>query len=225
MSFVDVSLSVAVDRSFTYGVPEALAGEVALGKRVLVPFGKRTLTGYVTGLREVAEVEKVRDILDVLDAEPLFDEEGMRFFSFLSSYYLVPLGQVLGLIHPPGADVRGRRVFRLGSGLSSKSGPTGGLGAEVLAFVEAEGGRVALSALMRRFSGRALYSALSRLVRGGLLVEELRMSGGVGRTEKLVSPVAGGGGDEGVAGLIDDGGSNQGDGFRAHTFGVVAYLR
>ncbi len=196
MSFVDVSLSVAVDRSFTYGVPASLAGDVALGKRVLVPFGKRTLTGYVTGLREVAEVEKVRDILDVLDAEPLFDEEGMRFFSFLSSYYLVPLGQVLGLIHPPGADVRGRRVFRLGSGLSSETGPLGGLGAEVLAFVEAEGGRASLSALMRRFRGRALYSALSRLVRGGLLMEELRMSGGVGRTEKIVSPAAAAGGDE-----------------------------
>ncbi len=189
VSFVDVSLSVAVERSFTYGVPAALTGDVAIGKRVLVPFGKRVLTGYVTGLSGSSDLEKVRDIIDVLDAEPLFDEVGMRFFRFLSSYYLVPLGQVLSLIHPPGSGVCGKRFFRLVPG-----GPLGqdlprGLAGEVLGFIGESGGSAALSALLRRFRGRALYSVLSRLVREGFLLEDQRLSGGAGRTEKIVSPV------------------------------------
>ncbi len=189
MSFVDVSLSVAVDKSFTYGVPSALAGDVAVGKRVLVPFGRRVLTGYVTGLAHATDLEKVRDILDVLDVEPLFDGQGMSFFRFLSSYYMVPLGQVLSLIHPPGSDVRGKRIFRLIFDEACGPDLPGGLAGEVLGFIGESGGSAALSALLRRFKGRAVYSALSRLVQAGLLEEDQCLSGGRGRTEKIISPV------------------------------------
>ncbi|MFQ5354036.1 MAG: primosomal protein N', partial [Thermodesulfobacteriota bacterium] len=190
MFYADVALSVSVDKSFTYAVPEALAGDVAVGKRVLVPFGKRVLTGYVTALVETAAVDKVRDIKDVLDAAPLFNEKGLRFLKWMSSYYLAPLGQVLGLIHPPGADIRGRRFFKLAPAALAGGVAERGLAGELLDFLRNSEREVLLTVLLKSFKGRAIYSVLARLVEKGLINEEVKLTGGShGRREKLVSPV------------------------------------
>ncbi len=190
VSYADVALSVSIDQSFTYSVPRGLAGDVAVGKRVLVPFGKRVLTGYVTGLADSSDLTKVRDIMDVLDASPLFDARGLRFYRFMSSYYLAPLGQVLALLHPPGSDVRGRRTFTL-SPAAAKASPKKGLAGDIMSFMGESAKDVTLTALLKRFKGRAIYSVLAGLVRDGLVEEEVRLTGGgSGQTEKLLSPVS-----------------------------------
>jgi len=190
VSYAEVSLSLSVDKSFTYAVPSALAGDVALGKRVLVPFGKRALTGYVTALAGATDLKKVRDIIDVLDALPLFDEPGLRFYKFMSSYYLVPLGQVLALIHPPGSEIKGKRVFSL-TKIGIEANKKKGLACDIIKFMENSGSEVSLTALLRRFKGKAIYSVLACLVSEGVIREELQLRGAnKGRTERLISAVA-----------------------------------
>jgi len=190
MSYADVSLSVSVERPFTYSVPKALRCDVVVGKRVLVPFGKRVLTGYVTALAETSDLKKVRDIIDVLDPVPLFDAHGLRFLKWMSSYYLAPLGQVLALIHPPGSEIRGRRFFTLTSEGSAGKGGVKGLAGDILSFMEESAKEVSLTALLKRFKGRAIYSVLARLVEKGLIKEELRLTGNSkGRVERLITPV------------------------------------
>jgi len=66
-SFADVAVDLPVEGLFTYAIPQTLESQVTLGKRVLVPFGKRTVTGYVTGVKKESDIEGVKDILDVLD--------------------------------------------------------------------------------------------------------------------------------------------------------------
>ncbi|MFQ5428429.1 MAG: primosomal protein N' [Thermodesulfobacteriota bacterium] len=191
MSYADVALSVSVDKSFTYAVPEALKGEVEPGRRVLVPFGKRVLTGYVIALAETPAVDKVRDIIDVLDAAPLFDAGGLRFLKWMSSYYLVPLGQVLGLIHPPGADIKGRRVFTLTPEGRAGGSSEKGLAGEILGFLGESGKEVPLTVLLKSFKGRAIYSVLSVLAAKGFIHEGLKLTGGgKGRRERLIAPVS-----------------------------------
>ncbi len=190
MSYAAVSLSVSVDKSFTYAVPVGLVKDVAVGKRVLVPFGKRLLTGYVTALLDTTDIEKVRDIKDVLDAVPLFDESGLKFFSWISSYYLAPLGQVLALIHPPGSDVRGSRFFTLTEDGGGEVGSIKGLAGDILSLLRKSSKAVPLQSLLREFKGRAIYSVLARLVEKGFIDEELKLrGGGKGRVERLISPV------------------------------------
>jgi len=200
VSYAEVSLSVSVDKSFTYAIPTALAGDVAVGKRVLVPFGKRVLTGYVTALAETSTLKKIRDIIDVLDALPLFDDRGMRFYKFMSSYYLAPLGQVLALIHPPGSEIRGKRIFSLIDSAHEGALPVRGLAGDILSFMESSRREVTLTALLRRFKGRAIYSVLARLVLKGIVKEELRLTGGSkGRTERFIAPMVSNDGGGGTA--------------------------
>src|SRR2546430_12118361 len=82
--FVQIALPVPIFKAFTYAVPEELRARAAVGARATVPFGKRTLTGVIVGHSEETDVEKVRDLLDVLDAEPIFGEKMLRFAEWMS---------------------------------------------------------------------------------------------------------------------------------------------
>jgi primosomal protein N' (replication factor Y) len=49
----------AVNRIFQYAIPERYQGQIEIGHRVLVPFGRRKLEGYVVELTN--ELEKKRE--------------------------------------------------------------------------------------------------------------------------------------------------------------------
>ena len=76
---------------------------VAVGKRVFVPLGNRKAIGYVVGDTAERKVDfQLKDIIDVLDELPLFDEKRLEFFRRVSEYYMAPLGIVLKFAHPSG---------------------------------------------------------------------------------------------------------------------------
>ncbi|MGI6316602.1 MAG: replication restart helicase PriA [Christensenellales bacterium] len=69
---VDITHS-AVDRVFTYRIPEEMEGQVRPGCRVAVPFGRQPRAeGYVIGLTTVCDLpeDKIRDIEATLDKMP-----------------------------------------------------------------------------------------------------------------------------------------------------------
>ena len=61
------------DKEFSYLVPDAFAACCAVGKRVLVPFGRGNSRrqGIVTGLAKAENTEGFKELLSVLDEEPV----------------------------------------------------------------------------------------------------------------------------------------------------------
>ena len=96
----EVALPVNVDRTFDYAVLPLFLKEVGVGKRVRVPFRGEAVEGFLIGLKERSEYEgELYPILEVLDREPVLDEDRLELARWLSEYYLTPLGMVLkGLI-------------------------------------------------------------------------------------------------------------------------------
>jgi len=45
--YINVAVSIPSAKPFTYAVPEGMENQIAVGKRVLVPFGNRKVTGYI----------------------------------------------------------------------------------------------------------------------------------------------------------------------------------
>ncbi|MDD5775946.1 MAG: primosomal protein N', partial [Candidatus Omnitrophica bacterium] len=88
---------------------ETLKGDVAVGKRVFVPFGGKKITGYVLDTPSVVDVGQLKEIIDVLDTEPLFSEADLNFFRWTADYYLYPLGKALAEILPGGINIRSQR--------------------------------------------------------------------------------------------------------------------
>ena len=102
--FVRVAINIPSEKTFLYAVPEALKKEITAGKRVFIPFGKRRLTGYVIEKTSSATCENIdtKEIISILDPEPLFNEDDLRFYQWVSHYYIRPLGKTLSEILPGG---------------------------------------------------------------------------------------------------------------------------
>ena len=104
--YIEVAVALPVFHAFTYGVPESLAEFVAIGKRVLIPFGRRRITGYILGPGQDVDDKEVKAILDILDEQPLFPPAMVPFFRWISDYYKFPLGEVIKNALPGGLNVR-----------------------------------------------------------------------------------------------------------------------
>jgi primosomal protein N' (replication factor Y) len=103
--YAELAVTLPVPGRFHYEVPEGLRGTLALGHRVLVPFGRRRVTGFVVGLSdELAPelAERVRPIEARLDEEPLLPADVLALATFCADYYLAAPGEVLKLALPPG---------------------------------------------------------------------------------------------------------------------------
>ncbi|GFZ27260.1 primosomal protein N' [Lactobacillus corticis] len=80
---VDIAAS-QTDRVFEYHIPDDLSG-VAIGSRVVVPFGKRKLQGFVVGISKTTDYDgKLRDLLLVTDEQPPLTKELVELSAFLA---------------------------------------------------------------------------------------------------------------------------------------------
>src|SRR5260370_23426051 len=86
---------------FDYAVPAALTGLIEVGHRVRVPFGKRTVTGFVYALDQGPSVLELKPIESLLDAEPVLPAVLVELAGFLAPHYLVPLDEGSRAIVPP----------------------------------------------------------------------------------------------------------------------------
>ena len=99
---VSVAVRLPVFGYFTYGVLPDLAREVAVGKRVLVPFGAGSAVGYVMDDHLKSSRADIRPLTDVVDKSPLFPPSMAPFLTWIADYYMAPPGQVVDGALPGG---------------------------------------------------------------------------------------------------------------------------
>lgn len=157
-AYCDVAVPVPLPDTFTYRIPPALAGQVAVGGRVLVPFRQRKLVGVVTALAAEPRVGgPLKDVLEALDAEPLLPAPLQELARWVADYYAAPLGEVYRAMLPLHSEFARRERARLRAG-----------GAERLATLEARERNEAEQAdceLLRRLQDGKPRN-VARLVRG-----------------------------------------------------------
>ena len=103
---VDV-LSSEVDRVFDYTADES----IKLGDRVLVPFGNRKTEGYVIGLKDKSDYDKLKSVYERLDEYPAITCEMLSVMEFMTKKYHLRKADVLRLFIPSG--MRGGRVHAI----------------------------------------------------------------------------------------------------------------
>ncbi len=182
----DVAVALPLEKSFHYLVPEALTGQALPGRRVLVPFGSRRITGYLLSFAPANDTGKLKEIIDVLDSEPLWTDGELEFFRWVACYYLAPLGEVIKTALPAGINPRsaqgtdqavagGSRIRREAFYLPTDGAPPeralGTKAADVLELVRSES-EVPATELRKRFG--SCSPQLKRLMELGLLRREER---------------------------------------------------
>lgn len=108
-----VAITLPVKETFFYTVPAHLATKADVGCRVMVPFRNRKVIGYVLEKELEKGNRDLKDILDILDPEPLFHEGLVPFFQWMADYYLYPIGRLIQSALPGGINVAPYRTGRL----------------------------------------------------------------------------------------------------------------
>ncbi len=123
---VSVAVPVAIDRAFTYRVPDDWPAVPPAGRRVLVPFGSRALVGVVRPVDDPEKPEKIKALLADLDEEPTLTPELVKLCEWLADYYVAPLGEAYRLALPGllgNADARTARLTERGLEALRSDGP------------------------------------------------------------------------------------------------------
>lgn len=97
-----VLLPLPLSNAYTYRVPSDIEEGLVVGSRVVVQLGtKKYYSGIVVGLEtDEATGYELKDILEVLDREPIVLPEQLRLWQWMSDYYLTPLGEVSRIAMP-----------------------------------------------------------------------------------------------------------------------------
>jgi len=112
----EVALLGPLDRAYSYVVPQELAADLAPGKRVLVPVGKkdRPEVGFCLSVDCGRWSTTLKPVLQILDPVSLLNDSLLELGRWVSSYYLCPLGRTLAAMVPEAAKSRsGFRKLRL----------------------------------------------------------------------------------------------------------------
>lgn len=105
--FVELALPLPVRQTFTYQLPDHFR-HAKVGARVLVPFGNRTLTGYVVGfpaeLARELDAASLKPVLELIDEEPLITDEILELTRWSAEYYAASWGEMLKASLPAGIN-------------------------------------------------------------------------------------------------------------------------
>lgn len=114
-SLYDIILPLAIADVYTYRVVDAReasygtatpngdgTAQALIGRRVLVPLGKKSVIGIIYRKHEgeLPANVKVRDVLQIVDETPIVTAEQLKLWEWLSSYYMCTLGEVMAAALP-----------------------------------------------------------------------------------------------------------------------------
>jgi len=110
---VEIAIPLPGNQTYYYSFPSSNKNSVLPGARVQVPFRSRVVIGYIIGFGKPPADIKLKEIIDVVDDAPLFDEERLDFYKWLAEYYCTSLGMILKIAHPGGLGTTLRRFIEL----------------------------------------------------------------------------------------------------------------
>ena len=119
------SNTVYTDNLFTYKVPEFLEDDIKVGHRVLVPFGRgnKPTEAFVFEISNFLEDNiKTKDVVDLLDEEPIFKIEDLELVKWMKNRYLCTYIDCINLIYPKGYKLNNYKVISLSSDMLELSG-------------------------------------------------------------------------------------------------------
>lgn len=96
--YAQVAVATPLHQLFTYRIPLSLQDQIHPGCRVVVPFRRKQMLGFCIALSDKPPSDfasdKLKEILEVKDVEPIFSEKMLELLKWLSEYYLAPLGEI-----------------------------------------------------------------------------------------------------------------------------------
>lgn len=171
--FAEVVFPLPFRKAFTYSVPAELQDQAKPGVRAVAPFGKRTLTGFILNITSKTSVkEGIKPIRDIIDDIPIVDKYTLKFYEWLSDYYLCSLGEALRLAVPHGSEIESKKKIHIdrefAEELLSKEKNKNTVKSKILKEISTRD-EVSISTLQKAIKKKNIYSVLTSLTKIGLI--------------------------------------------------------
>ncbi|CAM4453076.1 primosomal protein N' [Paenibacillus typhae] len=186
---VDVPVR-STDRPFDYSIPDALRLWIEVGSRVAVPFGHRTVQGFVVSLEsgETETASGLKPIQEVLDLLPPLSPELVELGDWMSQRYACRRISALQAMLPTALKGKAERLISLGEEAEAADKPADELfplfleedleERTIIDFVR-KAGEVTMKQLTRSFPGAA--ETVKFMLRRGMLTESQSIKDKMGK--------------------------------------------
>ena len=95
--YVEVSIPIALFKSFTYKVPKKYHNKIFLGQSVTIPFKNKKINGFIIEIKNNSDYDgKLLNVISVNENSFQINPELWKTLIWISKYYICPLGQTLG---------------------------------------------------------------------------------------------------------------------------------
>jgi primosomal protein N' (replication factor Y) len=111
--FVEVVLPLSLAKNYLYRVPFDLNEQVAVGKRVVIQFGKNKIyTALIRSITTTApEVYQAKYLIDVVDEHPVITDTQLQLWDWMTGYYLCNEGDVMAAALPAGLKLASETII------------------------------------------------------------------------------------------------------------------
>ena len=100
-----------IDKTFTYLIPDKFKDKVKEGIRVLVPFGKQKLEGFVLNISDNLPEYSLKEIIDLIDLEPVLNNELLDLGKYISKKTLCNLITVYQAMLPVALKAKNGKII------------------------------------------------------------------------------------------------------------------
>lgn len=139
--FADIILPLNLPRPLTYSVPEHMDAYLQPGMRVVVPLGtSKKYPGIIIRIHQEAPQQyDPKPIESLIDEYPIVTEKQIRFWFWVSEYYLCSVGEVMITALPPGLKFDEETTYLIHEAAQPSSLDFTPLEKKILEFLAANG--------------------------------------------------------------------------------------
>lgn len=181
----------AIDKLYSYRVPDELREQVQIGTRVLVPFGfgNKRAEAVVLTFREDAGGMKLKPVLEVLDDTPILSAQQLKLAAWMRERLYCTFFDCVHVMLPAGLWFKRNETYTLApdadlAALRQRDGDAG----RVLSLFDQPGQTLAVSDIRQRLGGKSVTRVLDALTGEGVLTyhsNTVQKSGD--KTEKMLA--------------------------------------
>jgi primosomal protein N' (replication factor Y) len=220
--FAEVAVPLYVRQTYTYRLPGDMSLRAQAGCRVVVPFGKKLVTGFIVALSDRFDGEitahEVREVEELVDEAPIISPDILALTRWMADYYYAPWGECLRTALPAGATVATEQTLTITeAGRSALEHVSAGFSWSSTKYQALEllagSGTLSLRELERQMTKPAAAAVIRQLERAGFVsvlrrVGDGRMKPKLQNAVRLVKPPA----EAGPAPEEEEGASHRANG-------------
>lgn len=187
--FAELIIPLAIKGTYTYRIPDELQSRLQAGCRVLVPFGRKKIyTGIVYTFHDIEpKGYEVKSIISMLDDAPIVLHPQLKFWEWISNYYLCTMGEVMKAALPAGLKIESETYISVNPDYEEHE--VGELSDKMRCVLDftAQRGRIQVNEISRVTEFRNVESMVSKLLNlGAIHVSERVVDNYRAKTEACV---------------------------------------